>query len=74
MGVKGFDLLEIANKKGIPALMLTAHALTKDALKESAERGASYFAPKPNGSAHSTIESSPAPTGGSRSESSGIRS
>jgi len=46
MGVKGFDLLEIANEKGIPALMLTAHALTKDALKESAERGASYFAPK----------------------------
>ncbi|ODS38597.1 MAG: response regulator receiver protein [Candidatus Altiarchaeales archaeon WOR_SM1_79] len=46
MGVKGFDLLEIANKKGIPALMLTAHALTRDALKESAERGASYFAPK----------------------------
>jgi DNA-binding NtrC family response regulator len=46
MGVKGFDLLEIANKNGIPALMLTAHALTKDALKESAERGASYFAPK----------------------------
>jgi DNA-binding NtrC family response regulator len=46
MGVKGFDLLEIANKKGIPALMLTAHALTKDALIESAQRGASYFAPK----------------------------
>ncbi|MFW6147647.1 MAG: response regulator [Thermodesulfobacteriota bacterium] len=46
MGVKGFDLLEIANKNGIPALMLTAHALTKDALKESAERGAAYFAPK----------------------------
>jgi DNA-binding NtrC family response regulator len=46
MGVKGFDLLEIANKRGIPALMLTAHALTKDALIESAERGASYFAPK----------------------------
>jgi DNA-binding NtrC family response regulator len=46
MGVKGFDLLEISNKKGIPALMLTAHALTKDALIESAQRGASYFAPK----------------------------
>jgi DNA-binding NtrC family response regulator len=46
MGVKGFDLLEIANSKGIPGLMLTAHALTKDALQESAERGASYFAPK----------------------------
>jgi DNA-binding NtrC family response regulator len=46
MGVKGFELLEIATAKGIPALMLTAHALTKDALKESADRGASYFAPK----------------------------
>jgi DNA-binding NtrC family response regulator len=46
MGVKGFDLLEIANEQGVPALMLTAHALTKEALKESAERGASYFAPK----------------------------
>jgi DNA-binding NtrC family response regulator len=46
MGVKGFELIDIATDKGIPALMLTAHALTKDALKESAERGASYFAPK----------------------------
>jgi DNA-binding NtrC family response regulator len=46
MGVKGFELLKIATDKGIPALMLTAHALTKEALKESAERGASYFAPK----------------------------
>jgi len=46
MGVKGFELLEIATAQGVPALMLTAHALTKDALKESAERGASYFAPK----------------------------
>jgi DNA-binding NtrC family response regulator len=46
MGVKGFELLEIANAYHIPALMLTAHALTREALKESAERGASYFAPK----------------------------
>jgi DNA-binding NtrC family response regulator len=46
MGVKGFELLEVANAHGIPALMLTAHALTREALKESAERGASYFAPK----------------------------
>jgi DNA-binding NtrC family response regulator len=46
MGVKGFELLEVANAQGIPALMLTAHALTREALKESAERGASYFAPK----------------------------
>jgi len=46
MGVKGFELLEISNAHHIPALMLTAHALTREALKESAERGASYFAPK----------------------------
>jgi DNA-binding NtrC family response regulator len=46
MGVKGFELLDVATSKNIPALMLTAHALTKDALKESAERGAAYFAPK----------------------------
>ncbi len=46
MGVKGFDLLKVANDRGIPALMLTAHALTREALKESAAKGASYFAPK----------------------------
>ena len=46
MGVKGFDLLEIAKKRGIPALMLTAHALTEESLKKSAEEGAAYFVPK----------------------------
>ncbi|MCJ7684640.1 MAG: response regulator [Desulfobacteraceae bacterium] len=46
MGVKGFDLLEIAHKRGVPALMLTAHALSKENLKKSAENGASYYAPK----------------------------
>lgn len=46
MGVNGFELLEIAKKQAIPALMLTAHALTKEALKQSAESGASYYAPK----------------------------
>jgi len=46
MGVKGFDLLEIANKYKIPALMLTAHALSEESLKKSAEDGASYYAPK----------------------------
>ncbi len=46
MGVKGFDLLEIANKRGIPALMLTAHSLSAESLKKSAENGASYYAPK----------------------------
>jgi hypothetical protein len=44
--VKGYDLLEIANERGIPALMLTAHALTKEDLKKSAEKGASFYAPK----------------------------
>ncbi len=46
MGVKGFELLKIANKKGIPALMLTAHALTEESLKKSAENGAAYYVPK----------------------------
>jgi DNA-binding NtrC family response regulator len=46
MGVKGFDLLKIANERDTPALMLTAHALTEESLKKSAEEGASYFAPK----------------------------
>jgi DNA-binding response OmpR family regulator len=46
MGVKGFELLEIANERKIPALMLTAHALSEESLKKSAEEGAAYFAPK----------------------------
>lgn len=46
MGVKGFDLLKVAKSKGTPALMLTAHALTEESLKKSAEDGAAYFAPK----------------------------
>lgn len=46
MGVKGFELLETANKRGIPALMLTAHALTEENLKRSAEEGAAYYVPK----------------------------
>jgi len=46
MGVKGFELLEIANQNDVPALMLTAHALSRESLKKSAEEGASYFVPK----------------------------
>jgi DNA-binding response OmpR family regulator len=46
MGVRGFDLLKIANDQKTPALMLTAHALTEESLKKSAEGGAAYFAPK----------------------------
>ena len=46
MGVDGFSLLEIAIARGIPALMLTAHALSEDTLKQSAEMCASYYVPK----------------------------
>ena len=46
MGVKGFELLSIANKHNIPALMLTAHGLSEENLKKSAEEGAFYYAPK----------------------------
>ncbi|MDA3787259.1 MAG: response regulator [Desulfobacula sp.] len=46
MGVKGFELLKIANDHKIPALMLTAHALSEESLKKSAKDGAAYFAPK----------------------------
>jgi DNA-binding NtrC family response regulator len=46
MGVRGFELLEIAKRRQIPALMLTAHALSEESLKKSAEEGASYYAPK----------------------------
>lgn len=46
MGVKGYELLEIANRRNIPALMLTAHALSEENLKRSAQKGAAYYAPK----------------------------
>ena len=46
MGVNGFELLKVANKQKIPALMLTAHALSEESLKKSAEEGAAYYAPK----------------------------
>jgi DNA-binding NtrC family response regulator len=46
MGVKGFDLLEIANRRKIPALMLTAHSLNMESLRRSVEKGAAYFVPK----------------------------
>ena len=46
MGVRGYELLEIANEKEVPALMLTAHALSQDNLKKSFKEGASYYVPK----------------------------
>lgn len=46
MGVRGYDLLEIAKRRNIPALMLTAHAVSKENLKKSFEKGAAYYVPK----------------------------
>jgi CheY-like chemotaxis protein len=46
MGVDGYKLLEIAKNRKIPAVMLTAHALSSDNLKRSADEGAAYYAPK----------------------------
>ncbi len=46
MGVRGFDLLKLAREKKIPTLMLTAHGLSEENLKRSAQEGASYYAPK----------------------------
>lgn len=46
MGVQGYELLEIANRREIPALMLTAHAISQEHLKKSIQKGASFYAPK----------------------------
>jgi DNA-binding NtrC family response regulator len=46
MGVKGYDLLKIAAEKGIPVLMLTAHALSPDNLIKSIREGAQAYVPK----------------------------
>jgi DNA-binding response OmpR family regulator len=46
MGVRGFELLKKSVLKGFPTVMLTAHALTPEALKESIQLGAVSFLPK----------------------------
>ena len=46
MGVRGFELLKKSVSKGFPTVMLTAHALTPEALKESIQLGAVSFLPK----------------------------
>ena len=46
MGVKGYDLLEIAKVKDLPALMLTAHAFSPDHLVKSIIKGAFSYIPK----------------------------
>src|SRR4030067_163997 len=46
MGVRGFDLLELAVRKNLRVAMLTAHALTPEALKRSFELKARAYLPK----------------------------
>ncbi|MBN2123491.1 MAG: response regulator [Deltaproteobacteria bacterium] len=46
MGVKGYDLLEIATRKNTPALMLTAHAFTPYNMVKSVREGAASYVPK----------------------------
>jgi len=46
MGVDGYRLLNIAKRKNLTAVMLTAHALTPDNLVKSIEGGADSYIPK----------------------------
>ena len=46
MGVNGFKLLEETVAKGIPTVMLTAHAINPDAMMESIRKGAIAYLPK----------------------------
>jgi len=46
MGVNGFELLQNSVSRGFPTVMLTAHALTPEALKKSIKLGAVSFLPK----------------------------
>ena len=46
MGVDGYGLLDIATRKKIPAVMLTAHAWSPDNLVRSIKEGAVSYLPK----------------------------
>jgi DNA-binding NtrC family response regulator len=46
MGVKGYRLLEIANKRKVIAVMLTAHALSPENTVKSFKEGAASYVPK----------------------------
>jgi DNA-binding NtrC family response regulator len=46
MGVNGYGLLEIAKKKKVPAVMLTAHAFNPPNLVRSIKEGAASYIPK----------------------------
>ncbi|MFP4038117.1 MAG: response regulator [Desulfobacteraceae bacterium] len=46
MGVDGFGLLEYCVARGLPTVMLTAQAITPEALKKAIQLGAVSFLPK----------------------------
>jgi CheY-like chemotaxis protein len=46
MGVEGYELLDICNKKRVIGVMLTAYAMTPEDIKKSYENGAASFVPK----------------------------
>lgn len=46
MGVNGYDLLELCRQRQIPAVMLTAHALSPENLVASVKKGAYAYIPK----------------------------
>ncbi|MBI5607040.1 MAG: response regulator [Deltaproteobacteria bacterium] len=46
MGVRGFELLEMAVSRKFKVAMLTAHALNAEALKKSHDLGAGVYLPK----------------------------
>ena len=46
MGVRGFDLLDLAVKKNLKVVMLTAHALSSEALRKSYDMKARAYLPK----------------------------
>ncbi len=46
MGVDGYQLLEIAKKRNVIPVMLTAHALTPEDLEKSYARGTASYIPK----------------------------
>jgi CheY-like chemotaxis protein len=46
MGVKGYEVLEIALNRNVTAVMLTAHAMQPDDIVKSFTKGAASFLPK----------------------------
>jgi DNA-binding response OmpR family regulator len=46
MGVDGYALLEVSNRRGVIAVMLTAHALSPENIVKSFKGGAASYLPK----------------------------